>query len=196
MSIAVTMRPRRLSTPAISGADSGTRVMRSGMKTSCTREMGSPNSWSPIITVTYSITCSLAALLSLLMVAPSGCLGVFGGCFLQRRDQTLAVELGNEIVEAGLTAAFDRSRRRQGRQRDDRRVGGACVGTDRFGQLEAVHSGHLDVGYDDIEGLALLDHRERFRPSRHRGHVVSGGLEHRNEHVAEERRVIDEQQRS
>src|SRR5438270_1538087 len=137
MSIAVTMRPRRLSTPGTSGADSGSRVMRSGMKTSCTREMGSPNSWSPIITVTYSITCSLAALLSLLMVAPSGCLGVFGGCFLQRRDQTLAVELGNEIVEAGLTAAFDRSRRRQGRQRDDRRVGGACVGTDRFGQLEA-----------------------------------------------------------
>ncbi len=44
MSMAVTMRPRRLSTPAISGAASGTRVKRSGMKTSWTREIGSPNS--------------------------------------------------------------------------------------------------------------------------------------------------------
>src|SRR5947209_821336 len=139
MSIAVTMRPRRLSTPAISGADSGTRVMRSGMNTSCTREMGRPNSWPPIMTVTYSMTCSLAALLSLLIIVPSGCLGVVGGCFLQRRDQALAVELGNEIVEAGLAAAFDRGRRGQGRQRDDRRLSRARVGTDRFGKFEPVH---------------------------------------------------------
>ena len=55
MSIAVTMRPRRLSTPAISGGASGTRVSRSGMNTSCTREIGRPNSWPPIITVTYSV---------------------------------------------------------------------------------------------------------------------------------------------
>ena len=32
------MRPRRLSTPAISGGASGTRVSRSGMNTSCTRD--------------------------------------------------------------------------------------------------------------------------------------------------------------
>ena len=56
MSIAVTMRPRRLSTPAISGGASGTRVSRSGMNTSCTREIGRPNNWPPIITVTYSMT--------------------------------------------------------------------------------------------------------------------------------------------
>ena len=49
MSITVTMRPRRLSTPAISADDSGTRVSRSGMNTSCTREIGRPNSWPPII---------------------------------------------------------------------------------------------------------------------------------------------------
>src|ERR1043166_5221651 len=140
MSIAVTMRPRRLRTPAISGADSGTRVMRSGMNTSCTREMGRPNSWPPIMTVTYSMTCSLAALLSLLMIVPSGCLGVFGGCFLQRRDQALAVEFGDEVVEARLTAAFDRGRRGQGRERDDRRLRRTRVGADRLGELEAVHS--------------------------------------------------------
>ena len=74
MSIAVTMRPRRLSTPAISGGASGTRVSRSGTNTSCTREIGRPNSWSPIITVTYSMTCSLMVL-SLLMIASSRRLG-------------------------------------------------------------------------------------------------------------------------
>ena len=56
MSTTVTMRPRRLSTPAISLEDSGTRVSRSGMNTSWTREIGSPNSWPPITAVTYSAT--------------------------------------------------------------------------------------------------------------------------------------------
>jgi hypothetical protein len=56
MSTTVTIRPRRLSTPAISPGDNGTRVSRSGMKTSCTREIGSPNNWPPIIAVTYSAT--------------------------------------------------------------------------------------------------------------------------------------------
>ena len=39
-------------------AASGTRVIRSGMNTSCTREIGRPNSWPPIIAVTYSMTLS------------------------------------------------------------------------------------------------------------------------------------------
>src|SRR5215831_3841013 len=107
MSTAVTMRPRRLRTPATSGADSGTRVMRSGMKTSCTREIGRPNSCPPIITVTYSVIWSPTAWLSLLICVSSSCLGVIGRRFLQRRDQALAVELGDEVVEAGLAAAFD-----------------------------------------------------------------------------------------
>ena len=49
MSTTVTMRPRRLSTPAISADDSGTRVSRSGMNTSWTREIGRPNNCPPII---------------------------------------------------------------------------------------------------------------------------------------------------
>src|SRR3954469_161222 len=110
ISTAVTIRPRKLSTPAISGSDSGTRVMRSGMNTSCTREMGSPNSWPPIITVTYSIRFS-AAMLSLLMVAPSRCLHEFDRRFLKRRDQALTVELGDEIMEARLASALDCRRR-------------------------------------------------------------------------------------
>src|ERR1041384_4605036 len=150
MSIAVTMRPRRLSTPAISGADSGTRVTRSGMNTSCTREIGSPNSWPPIITVTYSVTCSLIVL-SLLMIVLSRRLGPFDGRLLERRDQPRTVELGDEIVEAGLPAALDRGRRRHRRERDDRHMRAARIGADRLGQLEAVHARHLNVGHDHVE---------------------------------------------
>src|ERR1041384_8126454 len=112
MSVVVTMRPRRLSTPAISAGASGTRVRRSGMNTSCTREIGSPNNWPPMITVTYSISCSPVGL-SLLMVPSSGRLDEFNGGVLQSGDQALTVELGDEIVEAGLAAALDRGRRGQ-----------------------------------------------------------------------------------
>ena len=44
MSIKVTIRPRRLRTPATSDGESGTAVRRSGAKTSCTRRIGKPNS--------------------------------------------------------------------------------------------------------------------------------------------------------
>ena len=71
MSIAVTMRPRRLSSPAISGGASGTRVSRSGTNTSCTREIGRPNSWPPIVAVTYSMTFSGASLIVVLYAARS-----------------------------------------------------------------------------------------------------------------------------
>src|SRR6188474_2194077 len=152
MSIAVTMRPRRLRTPAISGADSGTRVTRSGMKTSCTREIGRPNSWPPIITVTYSMTCSPPALLlSLLMVVPLRRLDPLDGRFLERRDQPLTIELRDEIVEPGLAAAFDRGRRGDRGKRDDRDLRAARIGPDRLGKLEPVHARHLDVGQNDVE---------------------------------------------
>src|SRR6478735_5465275 len=111
MSTTVTMRPRRLSTPAISADDSGTRVSRSGMNTSCTREIGSPNNCPPIIAVTYSETAP-SVLSFLLVMLVSSCRPVeFGGLFLQRRDQAGTVELGDVIVEAGQPAALDRRRR-------------------------------------------------------------------------------------
>src|SRR3954451_2940072 len=185
MSTAVTIRPRRLSTPAISGSESGTRVMRSGMNTSCTREIGRPKSWPPIITVTYSTRFS-AAMLSLLMFAPSRRLDEFDGRFLQRRDQALPVKLGDEIMEAGLTSALDRRRRGDRGERDDRHVCAARVGPDRLGELEAVHPGHLDVGDNRVELVAFLDDRERILRRADRGHVVAGGFEHRHQHVAEE----------
>src|SRR5665811_1235339 len=113
MSTTVTMRPRRLSTPAISPDDSGTRVSRSGMNTSWTREIGRPNSWPPIIAVTYSPTPpSVVSILVMLVMAVSSRRPVeFGGLFLQRRDQAGTVELGDVIVEAGQPAALDRRRR-------------------------------------------------------------------------------------
>ena len=75
MSTTVTMRPRRLSTPAISPEASGTRVSRSGMNTSWTREIGRPNSCPPITAVTYSATAPSLASVLLVMLAsfmPSG----------------------------------------------------------------------------------------------------------------------------
>ena len=69
MSTTVTMRPRRLSTPAISAEDKGTRVSRSGMNTSCTREIGRPNNWPPIMAVTYSTTVPSMVSVLVVMVA-------------------------------------------------------------------------------------------------------------------------------
>src|SRR5262245_32325050 len=163
MSMAVTMRPRRLSTPAISGGDSGTRVSRSGMNTSCTREIGSPNSWPSITTVTYSVTCSLTLSLLVVIPAPSCRLDPIDRGVLEHRDQALAVELGDEIVEARLPSALDGGRRGDRGERDDRDLRGARVAADRLGELEAVHLGHLDVGDDHVEALALLEERERLR---------------------------------
>src|ERR1700710_3336513 len=100
MSTTVTMRPRRLSTPAISAEDKGTRVSRSGMNTSWTREIGRPNSCPPIKAVTYSATvASMVSGLVVVMCLLSRALGRVpdlggGGLFLQRRDQAGTVELG------------------------------------------------------------------------------------------------------
>src|SRR5882757_10730788 len=103
----VTMRPRRLRTPAISEDDSGTRVNRSGMKTSWTREIGRPNSCPPITAVTYSATVPSMVSVLVVMVASLPCVRRaclrrvpdLGGLFLQRRDQTGTVELGDVVVE-------------------------------------------------------------------------------------------------
>ncbi|MGY4484238.1 hypothetical protein ACVWWR_003429 [Bradyrhizobium sp. LM3.2] len=74
MSTTVTMRPRRFSTPAISREDNGTRVTRSGMNTSWTREIGRPNSWPPIIAVTYSTMAPSPDWVFLVMcVSPDPC---------------------------------------------------------------------------------------------------------------------------
>src|SRR5947199_4999939 len=101
MSTTVTMRPRKLRTPAISLDASGTRVSRSGMNTSWTREIGSPNSWPPITAVTYSAAPSMLSVLLVMVIYSLGRVLDVGGLFLQRRDQAGAVELGDIVVEAG-----------------------------------------------------------------------------------------------
>src|SRR5260370_12532878 len=101
MSTTVTMRPRRFKTPAISLEDNGTRVSRSGMNTSWTREIGRPNNWPPITAVTYSATVPSTGAVLLVMLS-SSCRPVeFGGLFLQRRDQAGTGEFGNIIIETG-----------------------------------------------------------------------------------------------
>src|ERR1700733_315688 len=146
MSTTVTMRPRRLSTPAISADDSGTRVSRSGMTTSCTREIGRPNNWPPIRAVTYSATAPSVDSV-LVVILASSCRPVeFGGLLLEGRGQTGANKFGIVVVEASLPPALDRRRRHQRGQCDDRHRAQMRIGPDRLGEFEAVHVGHFDVG--------------------------------------------------
>src|SRR5579871_490325 len=111
MSIVVTTRPRRFIMPATSGGASGTRVRRSTMKTSCTRAIGRPNSCPAISTVTNSVSS---------LVCISGGLVYFERRILERRDQSLAVELGDEGAEADTAPALDHDGRGVGSERDNR----------------------------------------------------------------------------
>src|SRR5262245_19036553 len=147
ISTRVTMRPRRLSTPAISAGASGTFVRRSGAKTSCTRRIGRPNSWPPISAVTYS--CAVWLVFSLM--ARSSCGATEVGLFLECRDQSLPIELGDEIMEAHAPAAIDRFGRHHRRQRDDRQVGRARVGSHDLGELKAIDVRHFDIGDGHVE---------------------------------------------
>src|SRR5262245_23177375 len=146
ISTRVTMRPRRLSTPAISAGASGTFVRRSGAKTSCTRRICRPNSWPPISAVTYSCRVWWVSLM-----AHTSCGPTEVGLFLECRDQPLPIELGDEIMESHAAAALDRFGRHHRGQRDDRQFGSARVGPHDLGELEATHIRHFDIGDGHIE---------------------------------------------
>src|ERR1700751_768233 len=92
----------------------------------------------------------------------SRCLDPLNGRFLKCRNQTLTIELGDEIVEASLASALDRRRCGNRGKRDNRHWRGSRVAADRLGELKAVHAEHLDVGDDHIEALAALQSRERL----------------------------------
>ena len=113
MSIAVTMRPRKFNTPAISAPASGTRVIRDGLNTSCTREIGKPN----ICPATVKVTNSVKSVSSCIDVSPPArsrrLMQVFS-LFLDRRDQPGPIELGDKIVEADSASALDRVGRDHG----------------------------------------------------------------------------------
>src|SRR5262245_8584194 len=112
----VTMRPRMLMSPATSASANGTGVIPSAMKTSCTRDIGSPKSCPPIVAVTYITVLSG---LSFIVVCSRRTFEG-GRLLLDRRDQSLPIEFGDVIVETDLPAARDSLRRHHGRQADDR----------------------------------------------------------------------------
>jgi len=113
MPMAVTIRPRKFNTPAISAPASGTRVIRDGLNTSYTSAIGRPNIWP----ATAKVTNSVKAVSSCIDVLPrrSGRFMQLFGSFLDRRDQSGAVELGDEIVEADAPSALDGVGRDHGR---------------------------------------------------------------------------------
>ncbi len=71
MSMMVTMRPRRLSTPAISDPASGTRVTWAGLNTSCTRAIGSPNICPAMVKVTNSVKSPLSCIAASPLTPPA-----------------------------------------------------------------------------------------------------------------------------
>src|SRR5476649_1050728 len=174
MSMSVTMRPRKLSTPATSGGASGTRVRRSGMKTSCTRRIGKPKSWPPIMAVTYSFR--LRSAFSVLMVLASRRTTDIG-LLLERHDQSLPVEFGDIVMKADPSAALDRVGRHHRGQCNDRQVDGARVAAHGLGEFEAVHVWHLDIGDGHVERGAVLEHRQSFLRGACDGDFVTSGLQ-------------------
>src|SRR5205085_592430 len=172
-SIAVTMRPRKLMSPAISGAASGTRVVRSGTKTLRTRAIGMPNSWLPTVAVTYSISFSVV------VIGCRSCRATYVcGLLLERRDQARPIELGHVVVEADLQPAIDRLRGDQRGQTNDRRIGGARIAVHRCGEFETVHARHVDVGDDNVKARAVLHQRQSVGCRANGGDGIARGLEH------------------
>src|SRR4051812_37529729 len=96
-------------------------------------------------------------------------------------------------MQADLTSALDRLGRYQRGEADDRQLREARIAAHRAGEVEAAHARHLDVGEDDVEALSGLQQDERFLRRCRAGDGVARGLQHRRQHVAEERRVVDQQ---
>ena len=127
-SIAVTMRPRRLRLPAISGGASGMRVIACSPRMSRTASTGTPQSWSATVRVTKTYaprrrrrqvargrprSCIVSCIRSCIELIPVIRLmrgDRFGQALLQAGDQRLALELGDVVGEAGIAAGLDVSR--------------------------------------------------------------------------------------
>src|SRR5581483_256619 len=188
MSIIVTMRPRKLRMPAISGPASGTGVSRLGIKTSCTRPIGKPNNCSPIIAVTYSVTPLVPSRLASMLLCRL--IDIFG-LLLERSDQTLTVEFGDIIVKSDLAPALDRVRRDHRRKRNDRNIGGARVAAHLLREFEPAHPRHFDVGENHVEAAAAAQKTQPLLGAAGGHHFIARRLEHGRQHVTEECRVVD-----
>ncbi len=192
MSIAVTMRPRKFSTPAISGAASGTRVIRSGMNTSCTREIGKPNSCPPIITVTYS----MMLVSSLLMIAPHA-------ASIQSTVYSFSAAIRpwrSNLATKSWKPAWRPRSIEAGEVSDDRAMIGVCAvrASARIASASSKPSmpgiSMSETTTSNLRPALISASASSAEPTA--DDRVAGGLEHRHEHVAEEGRVVDEQQRA
>src|SRR6266851_3820008 len=111
----------------------------------------------------------------------------------KRGEQRIAVEFGDVVAEADLATAVEILRRGMRRQGDERRVLPAGRAAHRFGELEAVHPRHLDIAHDDVEILARLAQAEGTIRRLDGGDLVAGDRQERRQQVAEERRIVDDQ---
>ena len=158
------------------------------MKTSCTRTIGRPNICPPIMAVTYSV--EFAEVVVSWSARHAARLDV-GALLLERRDQALPVEFGDEIVEADLRG---RARSRRPTPRTDSAMIGrpavARIGAERFGERRSRPSRGISMSVmTTIEGRRSERSASSASARRaDRDHLVAGGLEHRRQHVAEERR--------
>ncbi len=69
------------------------------------------------------------------------------------------------------------------------------VRPDRLGELEPVHVGHFDVGQHHVERLPRAQCHQPFLRVGGDPHPVARRLQHRRQHVAEERAIVDQEHR-
>ena len=118
ISIKVTMRPRRLSTPAISAGANGTRVNRSGARHPARARMGNPNELP-----SDQGGDVFAEVLSAASFMVSSRCPADVGLFFERRNQSLPVEFGDIVVKSDAASAIYGLGRYDGRKGDDRQFG-------------------------------------------------------------------------
>ena len=123
-------------------------MIRVGLKTSCTRSIGRPKSCPAV--GERDVVGEFEVVVHGAHAARSD----VGTLLLDRRDQSGAVEFGDEIVEADGAAALDRVGRDHGGNSDDRQRGGRRHGAQFVGEREAVHVRHFDIGDDEIDASA------------------------------------------
>ncbi len=107
--------------------------MCDGLKTSCTRPIGTPNICPAVVKVTYSVSLRVVHAVPGCSCHPMK----IGTLLLERRHQSSSVELGDEIVED--PAARPRSAvlgGHHGGERDDRDRGGRRLCAHRLGELQ------------------------------------------------------------
>src|SRR3546814_19570857 len=79
------------------------------------------------------------------------------------------------------------------RKSDHRHIFPARIASQCAGEIEAAQARHLDVRDDDVEFLAIAADTERRLAMFGDGDAVARHLQHRHQQIAEETRILDEQ---